>query len=245
MIHLRRVARTFIAVALAGSTSAAFAATCTVSKAQIEAALASGATPEELYAQYGNCTADDPGAPPGSVCTVGTAPPATPSNDDEALLAEITNPAWPPTQIITNTGSTYYEAMTSCGYHPQKKQAACVIEIRQRFGFAGPPGGGPGSFEHVLLCVDLGVGGVVNYVPINIGSVHVHDEAFGVQPRWYFTALIPANSVLAGRPLNGQTYAARAILSWAWAPPLTAAACNTPWRPVWGNQIDFRIRLDP
>lgn len=234
MSHVHAAARALGALALAASTSTILAQPCSISKDQIQAQLNAGATPEELYAQYGNCAASDPGSAPGDVCASTTASPAA-TDSDERMLAAIINPSWPPYQIITNTGSTYYEAMTSCGYHPQKKQAACVIEIRQRFGFAGVPGGGPGSFENVLFCVDLGAG----LVPINVGTVHVHDEAFGVQPRWYFAALIPANGALAARPLNGMTYAARAILSWAWAPN------NCNFRPVWGNQIDFRIRLDP
>lgn len=231
MSHTRVVAWTLLALALVGGASASFAAPCSVTKDEIAAALAAGIPEDQLYAQYGGCVAQDPGPDPGAVCTVGGTLPALDTGD----VTDAINPTWPPTQVITNTGSTYYEALTSCGYHPQRKMAACVVEIRQRFGFAGVPGFGPGSFEHVLLCVDLGLG----LVPINVGNVHVHDEAFGVPPRWYFATLIPANQALAARPLNGTTYAARAILSWAWAPN------NCNFRPVWGNQIDFRIRLDP
>ncbi len=241
------------ALALTASNALA-ASTCTVTKDEILAMAAAGATPDEIYAQYGGCTGADPGPAPGGVCTVQTAsagqpaPPETAfTEEDRALIDSIIaspsaiNPWTPPVQVITNDASTYYEAMTSCGYHPQRKMAACVIEIRQRFGFGGVPGGGPGSLEHVLFCVDLGAG----LVPINVGNVHVHDEAFGVPPRWYFAAMIPANQALSARPLNGTTYGARTVLSWFFVPPLTVAACNGGWARPWGNRIDFRIRLDP
>lgn len=238
MSHSKAAVYALLVLALIGATPMA-QAQCSVTKDQMTALLAQGYTETQLYSLYGTCSANDP-LPPGGVCienggTFNAAgdPAAEKSGDDQ--LMDALNPWTPTTQIITNTGSVFYEALTSCGYHPQKKQAACAIEIRQRFGFGGMPGGGPGSNEHVLFCVDLGAG----LVPINIGSVHLHDERFGVPPRWYFAALIPANTALASRPLDGTTYGARAILSWLWAP----TNCN--FRPVWGNQIDFRIRLDP
>jgi hypothetical protein len=252
MTHFQSTLRTLVVVGLAAQAAPLLAqSACTVTKDQILEAVAAGATEDELYVKFGNCKAEDPGPAPGGVCTAQPAPAPTPlptlTAEDRELIESIiaspsaVNPSSPPVQVITNDASVFYEAMTSCGYHPQRKMAACVIEIRQRFGFIGPPGGGPGSFEHVLLCVDLGAG----LVPINVGSVHVHDEAFGVPPRWYFAALIPANPALAARPLNGMTYLARAILSWFWAPPLNVATCNLQWQRPWGNRIDFRIRLDP
>ena len=76
-------------------------------------------------------------------------------------------------------------------------------------------------------------------MPVNSNGVHVHDEAFGAMPNWYMSAVVPANQPLFSTPLVGQTLRARAILSWA-VPP---AGCNAI--PVWGNPVDFRIRLDP
>ena len=69
--------------------------------------------------------------------------------------------------------------------------------------------------------------------------MHVHDEQFGEQPNWYFSAIIQANTKLQAIVQNGQTLKARAILSWAAIPN----SCT--YRPVWGNQADFRIKLDP
>ncbi len=39
-------------------------------------------------------------------------------------------------------------------------------------------------------------------------------------------------------PMNGQTRRARSILSWA----LTPTNCN--YTPIWGNALNYRIRLD-
>ena len=90
------------------------------------------------------------------------------------------------------------------------------------------------------FCVDTGFG----LSPVNVSGVHLHDEAFGVAPNWYLTAVVAADGDrhpnLFSAPLNGRTLRARAILSWAINP---FGNCN--FVPIWGNQADFHIRLDP
>lgn len=191
----------------------ASAAGCTVSRDEVQAMLDKGADPVELSAKLEGCVAKE----------IYTA-----------------NPAFAPAngigQSIKDTGSTFYEALTSCGYQPQRKELTCPIEIRQPFGFGGPPALQPaGSYEYVLFCVNYGAG----LVPVNTNGVHVHDEAHGAVPNWYMSAVVPADLRLFSRPLRGQTLKARAILSWGLPP----ASCQ--FAPIWGNQADFRIRLDP
>ena len=191
----------------------ATAADCQVRRTDILSELAKGVDPEKLAEKYAGCIAADGGLEPNPL----------PQNNAIG-------------QSIKNTGSTRYEALTSCGYHPQRKEFTCPIEIRQPVGFGGVPALQPaGSYEYVLFCVNNGGG----YQPVNINGVHVHDEAFGSAPNWYHTAVVPANYALFNQPLIGQTMRARAILSWG-IPP---AGCN--FVPIWGNQADFRIRLDP
>jgi hypothetical protein len=84
----------------------------------------------------------------------------------------------------------------------------------------------------------------VNYglglVPVNVNGVHIHDEVFGVEPKWYFTGVVSADDTLFSQPLDGTTLQARAILSWAFSP-----GGNCSFIPIFGNQADFPIRLDP
>jgi len=133
------------------------------------------------------------------------------------------------------TGSIFWEEIDACGYHPQRRELECAVQVKQRFGFAGFPGVGPGSFEWVQFCVNYGGG----LVPVNISAVHVHDEPFGNQPSWYYGVAVAADPTLHQALVNGQTLIARAILSWTILP----VGCN--FIPVWGNQADFRIKLDP
>jgi hypothetical protein len=190
-------------------------APCTVDREEVVKALEEGVSQDELSAKLEGCIAAD---------SVGSA------GKEVAVSLNAIG------QKIKDTGSVFYEALTSCGYHPQRKELTCPIEIRQPFGFGGAPALQPaGSYEYVLFCVNTGVG----LIPVNVNGVHVHDEVFGASPNWYMSAVVPANGALFSMPLQGQTLRARAILSWA-VPP---AGCNAV--PVWGNQADFRIRLDP
>ena len=191
------------------------AANCVVSRDEVANAIEAGVPAKELAASLEGCVAAEAAVPAGK---------------DALTTVNAIG------QSIKDTGSTFYEALTSCGYHPQRKELTCPIEIRQPFGFAGGPALQPaGSYEYVLFCVNAGAG----MVPVNVNGVHVHDEVHGANPNWYLSAVVPADGDLFGVPLRGQTLRARAILSWA-VPP---AGCNAI--PVWGNQADFRIRLDP
>jgi hypothetical protein len=220
LIHKTMLKLLCLVVMIAFSASFVYAQTCVVSREEVIKDIEAGLTGAELAKKYNNCK------------------PAPPTPQKESTKATILpSPNSPPKLIISNTGSVFYEAITSCGYHPQRKELTCPVEIRQRFGYGGPPAVQPsGSYEYVLFCVSYGPG----LVAVNTNGFHVHDELFGVLPNWYFSAVVPANQTLFSQPLDGSTLRARAILSWALSP---GNNCN--YRPVWGNQADFRIRLDP
>jgi hypothetical protein len=135
---------------------------------------------------------------------------------------------------VSNLGSLFYEEMSCCGYDPQRRQFACAVKVKQTFGFGGAPL--PGSREHVLHCVADASG---TLVPVGRDSVHLAN-AIGVQsPTWQFAVVAAANQNLQTvQPMNGQTRRARSILSWA----LTPTDCN--YTPIWGNALNYRIRLD-
>lgn len=140
-------------------------------------------------------------------------------------------------------GSLAYERMPCCGYNPQHKEFACSIEILRRFGF-GSFGPDPlGSYENVRICVDLDDNG--SFEEVARGSVHVTNEIWGRNPPWYFAAFadtrLRAYDVLASMPLNGRTLRARSLLAWNAAPP----GCNEQRPPIWGNALEYQIRLDP
>ena len=133
---------------------------------------------------------------------------------------------------LTYLGSTYYEQMRCCGYDPQKRLFGCPVEIKQPFGFGPAPF--PGSAEYVLSCVDLGGG----YQPVALDKVHLADAVSG-SPVWNFAVIARATEKLAQQPLKGQTLRARSILSWNLVPT------DCSYAPIWGNVIDYKIRLDP
>jgi hypothetical protein len=135
---------------------------------------------------------------------------------------------------VSNLGSTFFEEMSCCGYDPQRRQFGCPVKVKQRFGFGGAPL--PGSREYVLNCV-ADANGVLQ--PVGVDSVHLANEMAGVQPTWQFAVITSANQNLnLIQPMNGATRQARSILSWGFQPP------NCNFVPVWGNAINYRIRLD-
>lgn len=135
---------------------------------------------------------------------------------------------------VSNLGSTYFEEMSCCGYDPQRRQFGCPVKVKQRFGFGGAPL--PGSREYVLNCV-ADANGVLQ--PVGVDSVHLANEIFGVAPTWQFAVIASANQNLnLVQPMNGATRQARSILSWGWQP----TNCN--FTPIWGNALNYRIRLD-
>ena len=64
-------------------------------------------------------------------------------------------------------------------------------------------------------------------------------NAPGQNPTWQFAVIADANQNLQTiQPMNGQTRRARSILSWAFTP----TSCD--FKPIWGNALNYRIRLD-
>ena len=135
---------------------------------------------------------------------------------------------------VSNLGSIFYEEMSCAGYDPQRRQFAAPIKIKQVFGFGGAPL--PGSREHVLHCV-ADPAGVLR--PVGHDSVHLANALPGQPPTWQFAVITNANiNLQLIQPMNGQTRRARSILSWAFTP----TDCN--FTPIWGNALNYRIRLD-
>lgn len=134
---------------------------------------------------------------------------------------------------VSNLGSVFYEEMPCAGYDPQRRQFAAPVKIKQTFGFGPAPL--PGSREHVLHCV-ADAGGVLR--PVGHDSVHLAD-AVTQAPTWQFAVITNANENLQMiYPMGGATRRARSILSWAFTP----TNCN--FTPIWGNALNYRIRLD-
>jgi hypothetical protein len=135
---------------------------------------------------------------------------------------------------VSNLGSIFFEEMTCSGYDPQRRQFASPIKIKQTFGFGAAPL--PGSREHVLHCV-ADAFGVLQ--PVGFDSVHLADAIGNQAPTWQFAVITNANQNLQTvSPMTGETRRARSILSWAFRP----TNCN--FTPIWGNALNYRIRLD-
>ena len=133
---------------------------------------------------------------------------------------------------VSNVGSLFFEEMSCAGYDPQRRQFAAPIKIKQPFGFGPAPL--PGSREHVLHCVANAFG---TLVPVGRDSVHLANS--NQVPTWQFAVIANANQNLQTiQPMNGATRRARSILSWQFVP----TNCN--YQPIWGNALNYRIRLD-
>lgn len=134
---------------------------------------------------------------------------------------------------VSQLGSTFFEEMSCAGYDPQRRQFAAPVKIKQPFGFGGAPL--PGSREYVLHCV-ADAAGVLR--PVGRDSVHLADAA-NQQPTWQFAVIVNASENLQTiYPMSGQTRRARSILSWGLPP----TGCD--YQPIWGNALNYRIRLD-
>jgi hypothetical protein len=134
---------------------------------------------------------------------------------------------------VSNLGSLFYEEMPCVGYDPQRRQFAAPVKIKQPFGFGPFPI--PGSREYVLHCVANPAGVLL---PVAVDSVHLADSPNGV-PSWQFAVIASANMNLGLlQPMSGATRNARSILSWNLQP----TNCN--YTPIWGNAVNYRIRLD-
>jgi hypothetical protein len=135
---------------------------------------------------------------------------------------------------VSNLGSLFYEELPCAGYDPQRRQFAAPVKIKQTFGFGPAPL--PGSREHVLHCV-ADASGILR--PVGHDSVHLADAIAGQFPTWQFAVITNANENLQTVfPLDGTTRRARSILSWEFTP----TDCN--FQPIWGNALNYRIRLD-
>ena len=135
---------------------------------------------------------------------------------------------------VSSIGSLSFEEMSCCGYDPQRRQFVCPVKIKQSIGFGGAPL--PGSREFVFHCVENTAGVLV---PVGVDSVHLANEIFGNSPSWQFAVIANANNNLDTiYPMSGNTVRARSILSWAFQP----TSCD--FQPIWGNALDYRIRLD-
>ena len=135
---------------------------------------------------------------------------------------------------VSQLGSIFYEEMSCSGYDPQRRQFASPIKIKQTFGFGPAPL--PGSREHVLHCVADANGFLL---PVGRDTVHLADAIRDQNPTWQFAVIVSANENLHTiYPMDGQTRRARSILSWQ----LTPTDCN--YKPIWGNALNYRIRLD-
>lgn len=135
---------------------------------------------------------------------------------------------------VSNLGSLYFEEMSCCGYDPQRRQFGCPVKIKQPTGFGTAQL--PGSREYVLHCVADKSG---TLVPVGKDSVHLANEIYGEQPSWQFAVIANANENLDTiYPMDGATRKVRSILSWGLEP----TSCN--YQPIWGNALNYRIRLD-
>jgi hypothetical protein len=135
---------------------------------------------------------------------------------------------------VSQVGSLFYEELPCAGYDPQRREFAAPVKIKQTFGFGAAPL--PGSREHVLHCV-ADPAGILR--PVGHDSVHLADAIAGSVPTWQFAVITNANENLQLiQPMNGTTRRARSILSWEFTP----TDCN--YQPIWGNALNYRIRLD-
>ncbi len=148
---------------------------------------------------------------------------------------------------LNTTIHTQYEELTGCGYHPQRRELACVVKLKKTSGYGGTPPypAHMGSFEWVKFCV---------YYPpsqpnpgweaVNTSAVHVHDKPptpiAMYPPPYHYGVIVQANPRLHQALVNGQTLWARAALSWG-SPP-SQSWCSSGY---WGNAIWLKIKLDP
>jgi hypothetical protein len=129
-------------------------------------------------------------------------------------------------------GSVVYEEMDCCGYDPQRRAFGCPIRIKRNYGFGPAPL--PGSREYVLHCVADAAG---VFWPVGDDSVHLANSL--AAPPWQFAVIANATANLGlVQPMSGATRSARSILSWGFKP----TGCT--YQPIWGNWLDYRIRLD-
>ena len=197
-------------------------------RAAFAAAVAAGASEQELEDQFGHCRTVYTEPP----CTSGTN--AVTDEGFDSMTSQVKSVVGQVKSVVNF--NIFYERMNGCGYHPQAELVACDVEIRQLTGYGAFPGG---TNEFVRFCLDCDRNGTWDFT--TVGSVHVtNNVAAGPVPSWYHLAY----GLTGGAPNfctanNGGQANVRAILSWAVAP----ANCNSV--PFWGNIINFTARRDP
>ncbi|HEX6900220.1 MAG TPA: hypothetical protein VF789_10925 [Thermoanaerobaculia bacterium] len=148
-----------------------------------------------------------------------------------------------------------FEEIAACGFYPQETRLECIVNIKSTGGYGGAPTG-RATHEFVSFWVDWDCSGSYSAdEAVGLGIVHMHDEVAGAPPVWQYAVyrdIDPPGSLSdkcfmrtgpGGNPVMTKTRTltlnARAILSW-FAP---VTSFNSV--PVWGNVVNFRIRLDP
>ncbi|HEX2254879.1 MAG TPA: hypothetical protein VHQ65_16560 [Thermoanaerobaculia bacterium] len=158
---------------------------------------------------------------------------SVPSNATAGPLEVVTAAS----KVFLNTiGSTFYEQLNSCGYHPQGEIVTCDVEVKRTTWYGTFPAG---SNEYVRFCFDCNNDGL--WENSTLGIVHVTNDISAGPLPFYFNAYATTHQFC---PQNdGQDFRIRALL--AWQQPLTHGACGQPAQVVWGNGIDFTARRDP
>lgn len=200
-----------------------------ISREEVTKALQTGIEPEQISEVYTACY-----------------PPVEPVFNEGKDRGEIAKAASEPQNelnfVIPQKWNTHYEEITGCGYHPQRRELACVVKLNQPYGYGGPPPypANPGSFEWVKFCVFYNTF-PIGWESVNTSAVHVHDKSFAMSPPYHYSVAIQANPRLHQALVNGQTLWAGATLSWGFPPPAV------PWCSpgYWGNSTYFKIKLDP
>ena len=136
--------------------------------------------------------------------------------------------------IVSNLGSLFFEEMSCVGYDPQRRQFAAPIKIKQRSASAARRCRAAAS-----TCCTASPTPTARWSR-SPATACISANAIGNQnPTWQFAVIANANQNLQTiYPMNGQTRRAKSILSWA----LTPTDCN--FTPIWGNALNYRIRLD-
>jgi hypothetical protein len=146
----------------------------------------------------------------------------------------------PVKKIVADTS---YEQLTCVGFNPRTSFLEATIAVKRPTGYGGDLCEA-GSIEYVRFFLDYGSG----WEDVGLAGVQVHDipnqnDCAGQpeKPLTYVASLrIDAHSECCKHPVLPRV---RAILSWQWMPP--AGASNVNWKPVWGNDLETEIQIEP
>ena len=137
-----------------------------------------------------------------------------------------------------------YEDLKDCGYHPQRKELSCIIEIKKGSGFLGRSphnnnftsvSNNRGTYEHVQFCVKYD-GQPWQYVAAS--AVHIYDldpshsnEEAG-KPVWRYSVTIQANDYLPSH----------ATFDWNPSTPSLQTANWLPWTGQGYNGQTLKVK---